>query len=60
MDLAMQIGSAVLLLAMLVMIAPRVKDAVQNSPKGSNNDWLLAAGLLLAVAAFVYILMSLV
>lgn len=60
MDMAMKIGSAVLLIAMIAMVAPRVKDAVNNSPKGSHNDWFLAGGLLFAVAAFVYVLMKMV
>ena len=56
----MQIGGAVLLVAMIVMVAPRVKDAVNNSPKGSSNDWMLAGGLLFAVAVFVFLLMKMV
>ena len=56
----MQIGSIILLVAMIVMVAPRVKDAVNNSPKGSNNDWLLAGGLLFAVAVFIYALTKMV
>jgi predicted membrane channel-forming protein YqfA (hemolysin III family) len=56
----MSIGSAILLIAMIVMVAPRVKHAVQNSPKGSSNDWLLAGGLIFAVAVFVYALMKMV
>lgn len=56
----MSIGSAILLVAMIVMVAPRVKHAVENSPKGSHNDWLLAGGLLFAVAIFVYVLMKMV
>ena len=56
----MKIGGAILLVAMIVMVAPRVKDAVNNSPKGSSNDWVLAGGLLLAVAVFVYLLMKMV
>lgn len=60
MDMAMKIGSAILLLAMIFMVAPRIKDAVENSPKGSSNDWMLTAGLLLGVAVFVYVLMKMV
>ena len=56
----MQIGGAILLVAMIFMVAPRVKDAVNNSPKGSSNDWMLAGGLLFAVAVFVYLLMKMV
>lgn len=60
MDMTMKIGSAILLVAFIAMVAPRVKDAVQNSPKGSSNDWLLAATLIAVVAAFVFALMKMV
>lgn len=60
MDMAMKVGSAILLLMMIIMVAPRVKDAVQNSPKGSTNDWMLAAALLGGIGVFVYALMQMV
>ncbi len=60
MDMAMKIGAAVLLLMMIIAVLPRVKDAVQNSPKGSANDWLLGAALLGGVAVFVYALTQMV
>lgn len=56
----MKIGSALFLVAMLVFLVPRIKPMLQNSPKGSNNEWLLAAGLLVGVAVFVWFLMKMV
>lgn len=36
----LQIGSAALLVAMLVFIFPRMRSAIKNSPKGTMKDWL--------------------
>ena len=36
----LKIGSAVLLIAMLVFIFPRMKQALKHSPKGTMKDWL--------------------
>ncbi len=35
-----QIGSALMLVAMLFMIFPRAKAAVNQSPKGTGSDWM--------------------
>lgn len=56
----MKIGSALLLIAFLVMIAPRAMYMLKNSPKGSNSDWILAIVLLGGVALFVLALMKMV
>lgn len=56
----MKIGSALFMVAMLVFLIPRIKPMLQNSPKGSNNDWLLAGILLAGVAGFVWFLMKMV
>jgi hypothetical protein len=55
-----QIGSALFMGAMLVFIFPRMREAVKNSPKGSLNDWLGFIGPVLAIIAFVVLLISMV
>ena len=52
----LQIGSAALLLGMLVMIFPRVRHAMKNSPKGSSQDWMGFIIPLAAVVGFVVLL----
>jgi RsiW-degrading membrane proteinase PrsW (M82 family) len=56
----MKIGSALLLIAFLFVIAPRAMYMLKNSPKGSSNDWILAVILLGGVALFVLALMKMV
>jgi len=34
------IGSAVLSIAMLIFIFPRMRHAIKHSPKGTMKDWL--------------------
>ena len=52
----LQIGSAALLVGMLVMIFPRVRHAMKNSPKGTTQDWMGYLVPLVAVIAFVTLL----
>ena len=52
----LQIGSAVLLVGMLVMIFPRVLHAMKNSPKGTTKDWMGFIVPLAAVIGFVVLL----
>ncbi len=56
----MKIGSAILLGAMFIMILPRAKDMLQNSPKAEAGDWSGFALPLLVVGGFVALLMWLV
>jgi len=56
----LKIGSAALLIGMLVFIYPRMRDAMKNSPKGTSEDWKGYLIPLLAVIAFVVFLMSIV
>ncbi len=56
----MKIGSALLLIAFLVMLAPTAMHMLKNSPKGANSDWMLALALLGGVALFVLLLMKMV
>ncbi len=55
-----KIGSALLLIAMLIFIFPSMRHAVKNSPKGSLNDWLGFLGPVLAIVAFIILLISMV
>ncbi len=60
MDLWMKIGTAVLLVTMLVVLIPRAKQMMTESPKGSTSQWvsfLIPIGL---VVLFVLLLMQLV
>lgn len=55
-----KIGTALLLGAMLIFIFPRMRHALNNSPKGSAEDW---KGFLLPIAlvvGFVVLLILLV
>lgn len=56
----MKIGSALLLVAMIVFIFPSAKAWMTNSPKGSTADWMTAIIALLAVAGFVMLLVAMV
>lgn len=52
----MKIGSALLLGVMLMIIWPRAKIMMKESPKGSTEDWKSALIPLLLVAGFVILL----
>ena len=56
----MKIGSALLLLMMLLFLWPRAKQMIEESPKGSSNDWKAAIIPLLAVIGFVILLVMMV
>ena len=46
----LKIGSALFLVAMLVFIYPRMKQALKNSPKGTTKDWM---GFIIPIAGVV-------
>ena len=54
------IGSAALLIGMLVFIYPRMKHAIKHSPKGTHQDWMGFVIPLAAVIAFVAFLIMMV
>ncbi len=56
----MQIGFAILLGMMIMVIYPRVKHAMNNSPKAEKGDWSSALLPILAVVGFVILLIMLV
>lgn len=56
----LKIGSAVFLIAMIVFMWPRMKQAVANSPKGTMNDWMGFIVPLAAVIGFIILLINMV
>jgi hypothetical protein len=56
----LKIISALFLVAMMVMLYPRLKYATQNSPKGTKGDWLSVIKPLVLVVVFVIALILLV
>ena len=55
-----QIGSALFMLAMVIFLFPYAKRAVENSPKGSASDWMGFVLPMVAVVAFIILLIALV
>jgi hypothetical protein len=55
-----KIGSALFMLAMIIYLFPRAKNAVQNSPKGTAKDWMGYVLPMAAVVLFIIVLISLV
>lgn len=56
----MKIGSVVLLIGMAFFIWPRVRYAMQNTPKANSQDWMAFVIPIVGVIAFIALLMSLV
>jgi hypothetical protein len=56
----LKIGSAVLIVAMIIFIWPSAKHMMNNSPAAEKGDWQGAILPILAVVGFVLLLMSLV
>lgn len=52
-ELWVQILAGLLMVLMLVFLAPRAKQAIQASRKGSAQEWLHFAAILGLVALFV-------
>ncbi|MES9901085.1 MAG: hypothetical protein ABW168_00210 [Sedimenticola sp.] len=53
----MKIGSALLLVMMIVVLWPRAKEMLTNSPKAEKGQWQAAILPVLGVIAFVIFLM---
>ncbi len=51
---------AILLGAMLIALFPRVKHMVENSPKGSMQDWMGYIVPMAVVVLFIVLLIALV
>ena len=56
----MQIVWAALLIMMVVFMFPRAKDAIKNSPKGSNSDWLGFLIPVVVIGLFIALLVKMV
>ena len=56
----MQIGTALLLGAILVFLIPRLPAILRATPRASGNQWLAAIIPIVLVGAFVFLLMKLV
>ena len=54
------IGSAALMIAMLIFIFPRMRHAMKESPKGTSEDWKSFIVPLAAVIGFVVFLVMMV
>jgi hypothetical protein len=56
----LKITSALMLVAMMIYLYPRLKHASQNSPKGSKEDWMGFIKPMIFVVLFVVALIMLV
>ena len=56
----LKIVSALFLVAMLIFLFPRMRDAMKNSPKGSNKEWLNYIMIIAVVGLFVAFLIQMV
>ncbi len=59
MDL-MQIGLAIIFIALMFFIWPNVKHSMKNSPDAEKGDWTAVALPIIAVVLFVLLLMNMV
>lgn len=55
----MKIVAAITILGMIVMLYPRVKNATENSPKGTSEDWMSFIKPMALVVVFVIALIVL-
>jgi hypothetical protein len=60
MDLWMKIGSAALLVIMLVILFPRARQMMKESPKGTASQWMSFLIPIGIVVLFVLLLMQMV
>ena len=55
-----KISSAIFLILMLILLLPRAKHMIKNSPKAESGDWQAALLPMLAVVAFIALLVWMV
>ncbi|GMQ76211.1 MAG: hypothetical protein BMS9Abin01_1478 [Gammaproteobacteria bacterium] len=60
MDLWLKIGSAILLVTMLIILIPRARQMMKESPKGTTSQWISFVVPVGIVVLFVLLLMQLV
>lgn len=53
-------GSAAFLIVMLIFMFPRMRHAMKNAPKGTNNQWLGFVLIVGVVGLFVLLLIKMV
>lgn len=53
-------GSAAFLIVMLIFMFPRMRHAMKNAPKGTNNQWLGFVLIIGVVGLFVMLLIKMV
>jgi len=56
----LKIGAALLLGMMAIMIYPRMKHMIKNTPKAESGDWRTFVFLICGVILFVLLLVNLV
>ncbi|MCB1867077.1 MAG: hypothetical protein KDI43_00735 [Gammaproteobacteria bacterium] len=56
----MKIGSALLILAMIIFLFPRAKQMLRDSPEAKPGDWQGAILPIMAVVGFVLLLIVMV
>ena len=56
----MKIVTALALLMFIIFIFPRAREAVKNSPKGSQSDWMSFIVPIVIIAAFIFLLVQMV
>ncbi|OUU74293.1 MAG: hypothetical protein CBC29_09200 [Methylococcaceae bacterium TMED69] len=56
MELASKIGTAALLVAMLIFLIPQAKNIYANTRKGTSSEWLSFAVIICGIFFFVLIL----
>mgnify|MGYP003961490107 CR=1 FL=1 len=56
----MKIGSALLLITMIIVIFPSAKRMLTESPKAEKGDWMSVVLPILAVVGFIVLLTMLV
>lgn len=56
----LKIGSALMLVAMLIYIFPRMKHALKHAPKGTAEDWKSFLIPIAGVVGFVIFLIAMV
>lgn len=56
----MKIFSALALIMFIVILFPRARDMMKNSPKGTSSDWMSFAIPVVMIVLFIMLLIQLV
>ena len=60
MELGLKIGTAALLVAMLIFLIPQARNIYANSRKGTSSEWLNFAIIICGIFFFILLLTKLV